>query len=272
MSKKEDDDYAAWQANFSKEFEADPEAQAAWATLTGKAADKVREHFYRGTLRQDEFHRRLNETQSEKQKAAEARAAAEQIVQQSQEWYAMSRPEYERAVKKAEVLAKLVQDAGLIGEGQPAANDGGRQVSEQAPNGEVEQLRAIVAGISQGLPNYMRDFGVVTDDLRRNNWSTSMQDVQAYSTTRGVSLQQALNDLTAEERQKRAEEAVQKQIEAGVQEKLRERMASLPTPDFARGGPSSGLAEFQKQMEAIGDKNTRREVGLSSIREALISK
>lgn len=274
MSKQEDDAFASWKAELAKEFESDPDAKAAWDTITAKATDKVKERFYRGTLRQDEFHRRLNEVNTEKQQAQELRSQAELIVQQSQEWYAMSKPEYEKAVKAKEVALALLTQHGLLGEGagasgQPADNSGGRQVSER--NEEVEQLKAQLAGISRGLPNFMRDFAAVQTDIYRNGWKVDPTAVMDYSSTRGVTLQQALGDLTADERKARVDEDIQKRIKEGVEEEKRKLMASYPTPDYARGGPRASLADQMKQMEELSNPNTRREAGVALLREAMTS-
>lgn len=273
MSKKEDDEFASWKAELAKEFESDPDAKAAWETITAKATDKVKERFYRGTLRQDEFHRRLNEVNAEKQQAAEIRSQAEQIVQQSQEWYAMSKPEYEKAVKAKEVALSLLAQHGLLGEGagggQPPANGGGRQEMGNGRDEEVEQLKAQLAGVARGLPNFMRDFAVVQTEILRNNWAVDPAAVMDYSSTRGVTLQQALSDLTVDERKKRLDDDIQKRITEGVEEEKRKLLASYPTPDFARGGPRASLADQMKQMEELSNPNTRREAGVALLREAL---
>lgn len=275
MSKKEDDEFASWKAELAKEFESDPDAKAAWDTITAKATDKVKERFYRGTLRQDEFHRRLNEVNTEKQQAQELRSQAELIVQQSQEWYAMSKPEYEKAVKAKEVALALLTQHGLLGEGagggQPVGNSGGRQEMSNGRDEEVEQLKATLAGISRGLPNFMRDFAAVQDDIYRNSWKVNPTAVMDYSSTRGVTLQQALSDLTVDERKQRLDADIQAKIKEGVEEEKRKLMASYPTPDYARGGPRASLADQMKEMEALSNPNTRREAGVALLREALTS-
>lgn len=274
MSKQEDDAFAAWQANFAKEFESDPDAKAAWETLSGKAPDKVREHFYRGTLRQEDYHRRLNDVHTEKQQAAAVKAQAEALVKQNEDWWKLSKPEYDKAVKQKQVALALLAEHGLVGEGNQG--DGGRPPAEgrQQMSGqndeEFQRLKATLDGIAIGLPNYMQDFAAVNDELRRNNWSVGLRDVQAYSSTRGVSLQQALVDLTADERQKRQEDDIAKKIAAGVEEETRKRMASLPTPDYVRAAPRQSFTDMQKEMDALGDRTSQRQIGIELVREHLL--
>jgi hypothetical protein len=268
LSKKEDDDLAAWQAKLAAEL--DPEAKAAWETFTAKASDVVREKFYRGTLRQDDYNRIKNEALTERQQAQAARADAERLVRESQDWYAMSKPEYERAVKKAEVLAAALASAGLIdGTPQPAAPLAGVAVDSAAAQ-EIATLKQQLENVSRGAYGLARDQMAVTAAIQREGFSIDPVTIFDYSAAQGVPLSVAFERLTADERAAKQEAAIQARIDARVAEERRSLMASAGTPDAFRGAPRMNILDQLKQTDAaITDKHERKAAAMALVRESL---
>lgn len=272
MSKKETDDFAKWQAEFASEFQ-DPEAQAAWQTLSTKAQDVVLDKLYRGTLRQSEFNRRVNETQAEKQAAAAARQQAEALVQESHNWYNMTKPEYEAAVKRAEVLQAVVEQAGLLAPA-PARQPQQEQVAVDSQTAqELAALKQQLQGLNQGIPNFMRDLTKVQHEIIKGGYSVDPTAVYDYSNTRGVTLSQAFAELTADERKEREEAAIQKRVDDALAEQRRTLMSQAGTPDFVRSGPRNNLVEQLKnensEMLDPGRVDLRRSAIMNAVREGL---
>jgi hypothetical protein len=268
LSKQEDDDFAAWQAKLAAEL--DPEAKAAWEAFSAKATDAVREKFYRGTLRQNDYNRIKNEALTEKQQAAAARADAERLVRESQAWYEMSKPEYERAVKKAEVLQAALSSAGLLeGNPAPAAPAQGASVSSEAQQ-EIERLKQQLENVSRGAYGLARDQMAVTAAIQREGFSIDPVQIFDYSAAQGVPLSVAFERLTADERAAKAEAAIQARIDAKVAEERRSFMASAGTPDAFRGAPRMNILDQLKQTDAaITDKHERKAAAMAMVRESL---
>lgn len=274
MSKKETDDFAKWQAEFAAEFQ-DADAKAAWETLSTKAQDVVLDKLYRGTLRQSDYNKRVNETQAEKQAAATARAQAEALVQESHNWYNMTKPEYEAAVKRAEVLQAVVEQAGLLAPA-PARQPQQEQVAvDSAALQKIEALERTLQGLNQGIPNFMRDLTKVQHEIVKGGYDIDPTAVYDYSNTRGVTLSQAFQELTVDQRKEREEAAIQKRVDDALAEQRRTLMSQAGTPDFVRSGPRNNITEQLKAIEGQGEMldpgrtDLRRTAVMNAIREGL---
>jgi hypothetical protein len=278
LSKKEDDDFAAWQAKFVEGLDA--EAAAAFQTLSTKAPDRVREDIYRGTLRQSDYNRAKNE-------AIEAQRRADALYAQNDAWYQnKALPEYQQALtaaeaaqRRADVLAAVVEQAGLMTGLTPQAAPQKEQVAvDSQAQQELQAIRAQLQGLNQGLPNFMRDFAKVSHEIVKGGYSVAPDTVLDYANQRNMTLSQAFSELTVDERKQRDEDAINKRIEAARAEERRSIMSQAGTPDFVRAGPRNNLVdEAAKLSTDLLDYNTstgqtaRRTAILSEIRNGLTS-
>lgn len=276
MSKKEDADRSAWLEEVKKHFASDPDALAALdKVMTHPASTDV---FYRGTLRQDEFHRRLNEVNAEKQQIAAMQEQYNAEIQKVNAYYATEGPKNEALLKHKQVLEaeKAALEAALLARGEePRALLGRpqeRQVSEQesALVGRIAELERALGTMSSTLPVFLTDAQEVSFEIAKNGWNVSPKAVMDFALTRGVRASQALAELTVQERQQRQEAEIQKRIDAAREEAKRELMAAHPTSDFARSTPRYARVEdMQKAMTALGDRESRRDAAIEEARKAV---
>jgi hypothetical protein len=273
LSKKEDDDFAAWQAKFVEGL--DSEAAAAFQTLSTKAPDRVREDIYRGTLRQSDYNRVKNE-------AIEAQRRADDLYARNDNWYqSKALPEYQQALsaaeaaqRRADVLAAVVEQAGLMTGLAPQTPPQKEQVAvDSQMQQELAAMRQQFQGLNQGLPNFMRDFAKVSHEIVKGGYSVAPDAVLDYANQRNMTLSQAFNELTVDERKARDEDAINKRIEAARAEERRSIMSQAGTPDFVRAGPRNNLVDSLKNenAEMLNPDRTdlRRAAILNSIREGL---
>ncbi len=271
MSAEEDAKYAAWKADVAKEF-ADPELQNAFEKLSNSPV--ARDKFFRGTLRQEEFHRRLNEVNTEKGTLAQQRQALEEEAAKVVDWYKSEAPKNEVLLKtKANLEAQLAayQNA-LIERGVDPSNFTQQTPAQQraAASGtdaqQVVELQRQIALMNQQLPLIIADVAQVNHQIVKEGWDVDPATVLQYSIQRGVRATDALAQLTADQRQKRDAETLEKRLAAAREEGKRELMAAHPTSDFGRGAPRLAVSEMQKQLNSLGDRDQRREAAIAEAR------
>ncbi len=273
MSAEEDAKYAAWKAEVAKGFTTD-EDKAAFERIS--ASQVAREQFFRGTIRQDEFHRRLNEINTEKGTLAQQRQALEEEAAKVVDWYKSEAPKNEVLLKtKANLEAQLAayQNA-LIERGVDPSNFTQQQTPAQqraAASGtdaqQVIELQRQIALMNQQLPLIIADVAQVNHQIVKEGWDVDPATVLQYSIQRGVRATDALAQLTADQRQKRDAENLEKRLAAAREEGKRELMAAHPTSDYGRGAPRMGIGDMQKQLAELGDRDKRREAAIAEARQ-----
>lgn len=273
MSEKEDAERAAWLADVKKDFASDPDALAALDRVFSHPA--ANERFYRGTLRQQEFHRRLNEVNDEKTRLQRAKAEVEEASGQMLQWYQQEAPKNEALMKHREVLEreKAALEAALLARGEEPRKllsqpqQAAAASVDQALQQKIEHLEQQLAGMNNALPLVLRDTLSMVDQIRRENWEIDPGAVLDYSLQRGVRAGDALAALTADQRQKRLDAEIEKRVAAAKEEAKRELMAAHPTSDFTRATPRyHRIEEMQKAMDALGNRESRREAAIAEAR------
>jgi hypothetical protein len=274
MSEKEDAERSAWLESVKKDFASDPDALAALdKVFTHPAAT---ERFYRGTLRQDEFHRRLNETHAMKTELEQQRLQVLEAAQQVQNYYATEGPKNEALLKHKQVLEaeKAALEAALLARGEEPRSilrqpqEPPVSAGSQALQNEVEALKQQLATITNTLPVYLNDSIQATYEIVKNGWDVDPRAVLDYSLTRGVRASEALQQLTAKQRQDRQESEIQKRIDEAKEQAKRELMAAHPTSDFTRATPRFHRVEdMQKAMDALGNRESRRDAAIAETRK-----
>lgn len=270
MSAEEDAKYAAWKAETLKELPAD--VQEAFEKVAGTSV--ARDRFYRGTIRQEEFHRRLNEVNSEKTTLAEHRRALEEEAAKVVDWYKSEAPKNEVLLKtKANLEAQLAaaQNA-LIERGVDPSTyiQQSPQQQRAAASGtdtqQVAELQRQISLMNQQIPLILADVAQVNHQIVKEGWDVDPATVLQYSIQRGVRATDALTALTQDQRQTRAAETLAKQLAAAREEGKRELMAAHPTSDYGRGAPRMGIGDMQKQLAELGDRDKRREAAIAEAR------
>jgi hypothetical protein len=238
-------------------------------------SEVARDKFFRGTLRQDEFHRRLNEVNTEKGTLAEQRRALEEEAAKVVDWYKSEAPKNEVLLKtKANLEAQLAayQNA-LIERGVDPSNFTQQTPTQQRTQAsgtdaqQVVELQRQIALMNQQLPLIIADVAQVNHQIVKEGWDVDPATVLQYSIQRGVRATDALHQLTADQRQKRDAENLAKQLAAAREEGKRELMAAHPTSDYGRGAPRMGIGDMQKQLAELGDRDKRREAAIAEARQ-----
>lgn len=272
MSAKED---AAFQAYLEDLKSAVPsELHAHLEALAAHEAFKTTSA--KGYLRQDEFHRRLNDISAQK-KALEDREAF------LEGWFNEEKPKNQRlAAEKQELEQKvLAAQKALVEMGIPAD-----QVFEGNPmnvvahgtKSEIEELKKKIEEMDKArqqmdtaLPYFLKDVTKVTHQILKGNYDLDPADVLDYSMQRRVTPEVAFHDLTKAEDEKRREAEIQKRIDAAREEERRAVLSQRPTPDFTGRPAANPIITSLQQAKDPSDSLSRRQSAKDLYRD-MISK
>lgn len=225
MSKREDEAFAAWMQEVVAEFPAE-QREAAAKVLDAPVS---RERFYRGTLRSNEFYRRLNELEAAKQELESAK-------QEIYSWYEEEAPKQEALLEEREMLKAQLAELGAGG-APPQAGLPGFTTEDlaalKAKADKIEQLDKII-------PSVLADMGAVTYDAIKNGFDIDPREVMRVSLQHGVEPYKAYEHLTTAQRQKRYEEQFEAERKKWVEEGRRQAItAKNGSPDHIQpSGPT----------------------------------
>jgi len=226
MSKREDENYAAWVEEILAEFPED-KRESAKAALEAPVA---RERFFRGAIRQDDYYRRLNEIEDARK---ELEAARDELYA----WYEEESPKLESIIKERDLLKSQLTKNASAGDPPAAAGVPGFSVEDLAVlKAKAEKIDAL----DKIVPAIIADLASVTKDAITNNFEFDPREVMRLSLEHGVEPYKAYEYLTADQRKKQydaAQEAEkQKWIEEGRRQALTARNGS---PDqLPNSGPN----------------------------------
>lgn len=257
MSKKEDAAFAEWLGEVVGEF---PEEQRD-AAKTLLSNDIAREQFYRGTLRSDEFYRRLNEIEAAKQELESART-------ELSTWYEDEEPK----------LAALTAERDNLREQLEKVGSGGPPPAAGIPGFTSEKLADLVAKaekielLDKITPAIMADVSAVLYDAIKNNYDIDPREIMRQSLQNGVEPYKAYEFLTQDQRKKRFETAEEDKKKKWIEEGRRQAIsAKQGSPDQL---PNQGPTVFDiltKKDSPDSTQSTRVDAAMKEFYENGIS-
>lgn len=224
MSKKENEDFGAWVEEVIGSFPADKQDLAREVLNS----DVSRDRFFRGTIRQDDYYRRLNELNEE-------RKELESTKDELASFYEEQLADQEALIAERDLLkAKLAERSG---DPPPAAG---------IPGFSTEDLAALKAkadkidALDKIMPAVMADMAAVQYDAIKNNFDYDPREVMRLSLQHGTEPYKAYEYLTKDQRQNRYEEAQKKERDKWIEEGRRQALsAKNGSPDqLPHSGPS----------------------------------
>jgi hypothetical protein len=225
MSRKEDEDFAQWLDTVLQEYpESDREAAR---NLLEKPV--AREHFYRGAIRADDYYRRLNKLEEDRQ---ELEAARDDIAS----WYLEESPKQEALIAERDALKKQLDELGAGGP-PPAAGIPGFSVEDLAAiKAKAEKIEAL----DKIMPVVMVQMTKVLEDKLANGYDVDTAEVMRLSMQQGVDPYKAYEYLTADQRKKQYETAREEEKKKWIDEGRRQAItARNGSPDqLPNAGPT----------------------------------
>lgn len=225
MSKREDEKYAAWIKEVSEELP--EEAREAFETLAD--TDVAKERFFRGTIRTDDYHRRLNEVDEMKK---ELEGARDELYA----WYEEETPKQEALIEERDLLKKQLEEREGSGDPPPAAGIPGFSTEDLAAlKAKADKIEAL----DKIMPAVMADMGAIAKDAWKNNFEYDPHEVMRNSLQQGVTPYKAYEEATASQRKERYEKSQEEQRNKWIEEGKRQALtAKTGSPDsLAPAGP-----------------------------------
>lgn len=271
MSKREDEDFAKWLGDRMGELKGkDPDAAKHLEALASSEAGR---ELYRGSIREADYYRRLNEhTETKRQEEArlqEERKAFEADLQKQTEWFKKAKPEYETAVKqreeykrKLDAYEKQLKELGVESPNPPAAQP------PHADNEEIVALKKMVSDygtrveqMDRAFPQFMTQLAEVAFQSNKEGFNVPPSKIMETVFSDNVSPVLAYEKLTKEERVKRATAELEKRLEEAKELGRKEALSSLQNPgriplsapsmvDTLRSGEAPGLTDPTARRDA----------------------
>ena len=254
MSKREDENYAAWNKEVSEELPED--SREAFATLA--ETEVAKERFFRGTIRTDDYHRRLNEVNEMK---TELEGARDELYT----WYEEETPKQEALIEERDLLKQQLAERKDDGDPPPPAGIPGFSTEDlatlKAQAGKIEALDKI-------MPAVIADIGAITQDAFKNEFEVDMHEVMRVSLQQGVTPYKAYEDLTSSQRKDKYDKAQEAERDKWIAEGKRQALtARTGSPDsLDPAGPTwENLTRTPKEGEGESgeaERPWRRGAGL----------
>lgn len=266
MGKKRKEDYLFedWY-NDQLELIQDPEDRAAFERFAKTPAGR---ETFKGYLREEHFHQKLNEVDKLKQETLADKAAIDFRAAEIDEWYAQNAPLNKKLIEEKSELVKRLEAAeaelasvGLVAEGQSRR---GGSVSEDLERKierlekEREALETKVAQIDGQLPEVLGTFLDVAWKGMKEGYEVSPKQVLEHSIKKRIDPYAAFNELTEPERERREQERWTKELEKAREEGRREERKSLMTSPDRIGRPAPfPVGEVFKRQGVAPDRAER---------------
>lgn len=243
----------------------DPEDKAAFERFAKTPAGK---ETFRGYLREEHFHQKLNEVDRLKQETLADKAAIDHRAAEIDEWYAQNAPLNKKLIEeKSELLRKLesaeaeLASVGLVAENQSRR---GGTVSEDLERKierlerEREALENKVATIDGQLPEVLGTFLDVAWKGMKEGYEVSPKQVLEHSIKKRIDPYTAFSELTQPEREKREQEFWNKELEKAREEGRREERKSLIASPDRIGRPAPfPVGDIFKRSDSQPDRASR---------------
>lgn len=224
MSKREDERFQAWVEELSKQVE--PEEKEAFE---GWVQTKSAKEAYRGYLREQEFHRKYNEVNSQAREV-------EELKEQLAAWYEEEAPKNEALLKERNELKAQLAELGLDGP-PPASSTPGLSLTQDELT-DLKKKADKVEALDKLIPAVLADMSLVIRDSIKNNFDIDPREVIQLSLRQGIEPYRAFEILTADERQKRYEAAQKAEKEKWFEEGRRSALTKNSPDHLQPSGPS----------------------------------
>jgi hypothetical protein len=222
------------------------------AKLTGEERDAFKKltsskagvDVFGGHLREADYYKRLNELTEERRAfdAAQAALKAEQeqfaqIVNEVDRWHQEEKPKNEKLSRYAAELEHQVNayqerlKAVGLGADDPPATSREAKVTGQAEEElrkQIAELKQQQAVFDKAVPKVFEDFADVFVRLTKDGFEVDPRRVIQHAQTKRVDLARAYDELTADQRAKRATESREKELDKAREEGRREALAKIP--------------------------------------------
>ncbi len=268
MSKREDGEYQKWLDDLKRD---NPDLAA---NLDALAATEAGKELFRGNAkREPEFYRRLNEYNEKEKELQAEKAKFEEIVKQQNEWYESAKPTVDvlksRAAEadilqaKLEAVQKKLNDLGVqmpVDESTKAPAP--RSAGEDILLKQLEEIQQRQRMMDQAFPQVMGEFLSVVHRAQKEGYDVDPREVLAAVYKDKVTPSQAYENMTRDERDKRAQEKYATDLKNAKEEGAREALSKLNGPDrlslnapsiveALRGGDAqSAIFDTQKRRDA----------------------
>ncbi len=230
--------------------------------LQAVMASELRNSFKSGFMAQKDYTQKTMELANKK-------AELEGTVDKLKSWYAVEGPKNEvlsSKLKEAEAkLAKVNEKlkAEFFDEGAPASDvnktstpDPTKYVARE----EVEKLATTLKQFDQNSLRFNLDLATVQRRMTKENFDLDPQDVYAFAAKNKVTLVDAYEAMTQEDRGKRAEEAREKELKAAEERGFKSALSKHNLPDSPGRDYATNLNSTMR--EGLTDPNKRREAAL----------
>lgn len=229
MAKREEQDYKVWLEELKKLH---PETAA---NLDAIADTPVGKELFRGERREAEFYRRLNEMTEQERKFQETVAA-------QAKWYETAKPEYERAVTKAqeaealrqrlEAMNQKLAEIGVnVPEDKNTPSVPARSSTDDITTRELQELRGQVAQMDQAFPLVMGQFLSVLHKSTKEGFDVDPNQVLKYVYDNKVAPEVAYEQLTKDAREQRRQEELDAKLKEAKEAGRREALSSFQGPE-----------------------------------------
>jgi hypothetical protein len=250
MSRKEDEAFAAWQQEVLSEFP-DDVRKAAEVTLNAPVA---KERFYRGTIRQDEFYRRLNELEDAKK---ELESAKNEIYS----WYEEESPKQDALIAERDLLREQLA---AVGAGNAPAAAGLPGFSTE----DLADLRAKANKIDQLdklIPSVIADMAAVAYDAQKNGFDVDPREVMRVSLQSGAEPFKAYEYITQDQRKARYEAGQEAERKKWMAEGARQAITSRNgSPDHIQSSGPNVVDFLQRQNAQESTQGARVNAALEA--------
>lgn len=249
LSKREDEAFASWLDEVVGEYPAE-QRDAVKAVLETPVG---RERFYRGTLRTDEFYRRLNELEAAKQELDEAK---EQIYN----WYEEESPKQDALIQERDMLRKQLAESGAAGAPPTQAGVPGFSTEDladlKAKADKIDQLDKII-------PSVIADMAAISFDAQKNGFEVDPREVMRVALQHGVEPYKAYEALTQPQRQKAYEAQFEAERNKWIEEGRRQAITAR------NGSPDSIPSQGPNVLDFLKDQKRPESTQQSRVSAAL---
>lgn len=238
MSKQEDEAFAKWKEELGAKLQ-NPEDKELWSKFTEK---ELARDLYRGTIREADYYRRLNELDKSKKDLDQRDRQLKDDVERLDAWYAKESVERVQLQKERDEAMKKLSELGLDG-AEPSV----------ARRDEVEELKRTLSMVNERTPKVLADLTRVAIKSMKEGFDVDPDAIVQFSMKNRVDINRAYEVLTQEARDKKAQADVEKRIEEAKEEARREALSKIPQPGFVRPNQVASPA-YQRLVEGAKPK------------------
>ena len=257
MSKKEDQLFEEWGNAMLAELEPSEQEDAKkWLALP------IAREVYRGTLAQEKLYTELNKLNDQREQLREEYEAKRAELE---EWFETESPKNAQLLRERDELRAQLQ---ALGTGNPPPSKQSAQAFSEKDLAELKATRQKLETLDKLLPAVIGDVARMMQDSVNNKFDFDPREAIKLSVTKGVEPWQAYLHLTAEQRQKREEDARKAEQQKWFEEG--KRSVTTNSPDHLQPSGPSVVDYLQNLNKAAGATGAAAPKGQSDrVSEAL---